>query len=150
MILEIWGRRGWGLWGISNWSMVCSLTRVSHKFYQFLYLSMWNFSSNPMILFLLKTGGNWQWYSTYTLNSWKIISNTQILSFCNNFYTYWCRFWIIIQQLYFYWNRVETDDGILHILQIVGKSSVTHKFCHFVTILTPIDVKFQYQWFHFY
>ena len=79
--------------------------------------------SIPMVPFLLKMGGNWRWYSTYTLNSWKIICSTQIPSFCNKFCTYQYRFLIVIQLFHFYWKQVETDDDIIHILWIVGKSS---------------------------
>ena len=43
------------------------------------------------------TSGKWQWYSAYTPNSWKIISNAQILSLCNNSYTYQCEISIVIQ-----------------------------------------------------
>jgi len=41
---------------------------------------------------------------------------TQILPFCDNFYTYRCGFLMPTKRLYFHWKRVETGDDILQIL----------------------------------
>ena len=43
-------------------------------------------------------------------------SITQILPFCDNFYTYRCGFSMQTKRFYFHWKRVETGDDILQIL----------------------------------
>ena len=140
-LLKMGGNWWWySTYTLNSWKIISNTQILS--FCNFFFLSMWILNHNSTILFLLKTGGNWQWYSAYTPNSWKIISNAQILSLCNNSYTYQCRISIVIQWFHFYYKWVETDDDILHILWIVGKLSVTHKFHHFVTHFAPIDTDF--------
>ena len=63
----------WTLCHINKINVLLEYHTKSVFFWQLIHLSIQILNPNPMIPFLLETGGNWQRYSTNTLDGWKFI-----------------------------------------------------------------------------